>query len=110
MAIGSFIVSMGRLKARRNRECGLLPLPKGEGWGEGLQTIDKSDPPHPNPLPDGERESRRAAGQVRAPYKAWHQRQPALVPRTIGWPMPSGLASISTNAARATSLPRLTQA
>jgi hypothetical protein len=35
---------------------GALPLPKGEGWGEGLQTIDKSDPPHPTPLPDGERE------------------------------------------------------
>src|SRR4029079_18269345 len=34
----------------------LLPLPLGEGWGEGLSPLDKSGPPHPNPLPDGERE------------------------------------------------------
>jgi len=47
-------------KARPGRELGRLPLPKGEGWGEGLQTIDRPEPPHPNPLPCGERESRRA--------------------------------------------------
>src|SRR5262245_11358577 len=34
---------------------GLLPLPLGEGWGEGLRSHDKPDPPHPNPLPRGER-------------------------------------------------------
>src|SRR5262245_48482321 len=34
----------------------------------------------------------------------------AFSPRTTGWPMPSGLASTRTKAARATSLPRLTQA
>ena len=48
------------LKARLSHDRGLLPLPKGEGWGEGLQTIDGLEPPHPNPLPCGERESRRA--------------------------------------------------
>src|SRR6266850_1945436 len=53
-------------KARPCRECGLLPLPKGEGWGEGLQTIDRSEPPHPNPLPCGERESGRAVIKGRA--------------------------------------------
>src|SRR5262250_2711684 len=47
-------------EARPSRDCGLLPLPKGEGWGEGLQPIERSEPPHPNPLPCGERESRRA--------------------------------------------------
>src|SRR5262245_25934845 len=52
--------------ARANRDCGQLPLPKGEGWGEGLQTIERSEPPHPNPLPVGERESRRAVVAVRA--------------------------------------------
>src|SRR5262249_32864689 len=47
-----------------------------------------------------------------APSCAKHETQPyrGLSPRTIGWPMPSGLASTSTKAARATSLPRLTQA
>jgi hypothetical protein len=45
---------------------GLLPLPKGEGWGEGLQTIENHDPPHPNPLPCGERESRLATWNSRA--------------------------------------------
>jgi len=48
----------------QGRRHGLLPLPKGEGWGEGLQTLDRSDPPHPNPLPVGERESRRARGKT----------------------------------------------
>src|SRR5262249_40984762 len=56
-----------RLKARPRGTCGLLPLPKGEGWGEGLQTIERSVPPPPTPLPVGERESRRASleGRVR---------------------------------------------
>jgi hypothetical protein len=49
------------LKARPSHDRGLLPLPKGEGWGEGLQTIDGSEPPHPRPLRCGERESRHAA-------------------------------------------------
>ena len=52
------------LKARPGHDRGLLPLPKGEGWGEGLQTIERPDPPHPNPLPCGERESLRAAVKV----------------------------------------------
>ena len=38
---------------------------RGEGWGEGV-TIERVVPPHPHPLPDGERESRRATGPVRA--------------------------------------------
>src|SRR5689334_8560374 len=54
------------IKAEASRECGRLPLPKGEGWGEGLQTSDRSEPPHPNPLPVGEREFRRAVMRVRA--------------------------------------------
>jgi hypothetical protein len=53
-------------EARRSHEHGRLPLPKGEGWGEGLQTIDESEPPHPLPLPAGERESRRAVIESRA--------------------------------------------
>src|SRR5215813_6320579 len=60
------MLRVNAFKARPSRECGRLPLPKGEGWGEGLQTIDRSEPPHPNPLPDGERESRRAVIGVRA--------------------------------------------
>src|SRR6266700_1688929 len=38
------------------------------------------------------------------------RRYPAFMPRTIGWPMPSGFESSSTKAARAVSWPRLTQA
>src|SRR5262245_25804018 len=60
------MLPVNAFKAWPSRECGLLPLPKGEGWGEGLQTIDRSAPPHPNPLPAGEREYRRAAIGVRA--------------------------------------------
>src|SRR5262245_29039015 len=54
------LLRANRLKARPSGTCGLLPLPKGEG----LQTIDRRDPPHPLPLPDGERESRRAVFQL----------------------------------------------
>src|SRR4051794_31374901 len=57
------------MEARASREHGRLPLPKGEGWGEGLQTIESSLPPHPHPLPVGERESRRAADRVRAHHE-----------------------------------------
>jgi tripartite-type tricarboxylate transporter receptor subunit TctC len=57
-----------RPKAWRCRNFGLLPLPKGEGWGEGFVTLDRPDPPHPHPLPVGERESRRAAIGIRALY------------------------------------------
>src|SRR5262245_15170089 len=32
------------------------PLPLGEWWGEGLRSIERSEPPHPNPLPKEERE------------------------------------------------------
>jgi tripartite-type tricarboxylate transporter receptor subunit TctC len=53
-----------KLKARPSHDCGLLPLPKGEGWGEGFVTLDRPDPPHPV----GERESRRAAVIVRASH------------------------------------------
>src|SRR5206468_2592689 len=60
------MLRVNAFKARPSRECGLLPLPKGEGWGEGLQTIDRFEPPHPNPLPCGERESGRAVIRVRA--------------------------------------------
>src|SRR5690349_9074307 len=51
-------------KARSGHELGRLPLPKGEGWGEGLQTIDRSETPSPQSSPCGERESRRAACQA----------------------------------------------
>src|SRR6266850_5072996 len=68
-------------KARPCRECGLLPLPKGEGWGEGLQTIDRSEPPHPTPLPCGERDSRRAAVKLRAHQQGLRETEPRLVQR-----------------------------
>src|SRR5262245_40366331 len=64
-----------RFRARASRDCGLLPLPKGEGWGEGLQTFERFDPPHPNPLPCGERESRRAAMQFLAHLKDSRQQR-----------------------------------
>jgi hypothetical protein len=35
---------------------GVLPLPWGEGWGEGVMPLDMLEPPHPHPLPCGERE------------------------------------------------------
>src|SRR5262245_49394513 len=64
------------LSAGTSGECGLLPLPEGEGWGEGLQTSDSLVPPHPHPLPVGEREYRRAAPEV-VPHKTgrcgWRQ-------------------------------------
>jgi hypothetical protein len=44
------------LASSASSELGLLPLPKGEGWGEGLRSIEGLEPPHPNPLPAGERE------------------------------------------------------
>src|SRR5690242_3116651 len=59
-------VYSSNLRAGLIRERGRLPLPKGEGWGEGLQTIERPEPPHPNPLPYGEREFRRAAFRVSA--------------------------------------------
>src|SRR4051812_10349906 len=37
------------LEAQPSRDCGLLPLPKGEGWGEGLQTIESPNPLTPSP-------------------------------------------------------------
>src|SRR6185436_12349014 len=38
------------------RECGRLPLPAGERGGvRGLRSIDSAVPPHPHPLPVGER-------------------------------------------------------
>src|SRR6267142_1800484 len=47
------------------------PSPRrGEGWGEGA-TIERLVPPHPHPLPDGERESRRAALGVCTHSQAW---------------------------------------
>ena len=58
-----------RLKARPSNDCGRLPLPKGEGWGEGLQTIDRFELPHPHPLPVEERESGRAVVRFRALHK-----------------------------------------
>src|SRR6185295_5092434 len=49
-----------RLRPLFNIRTRVNPSSVGEGWGEGLQTIDRSEPPHPNPLPAGERESRPA--------------------------------------------------
>src|SRR5262245_11295919 len=85
-----------RSKEQDRGEYGLLPLPKGEGWGEGLQTIEGSDPPHPHPLrsrsrmfptsatslsgrtrvnpsSDGERESRRAVFKLRVHQQSLQQ-------------------------------------
>jgi NitT/TauT family transport system substrate-binding protein len=46
------------------RELGRLPLPLGEGWGEGFRSIDRAVPPHRNPLPTGERESTESAAPL----------------------------------------------
>ncbi len=45
------------------RECRSL---WGEGWGEGEQALDRhrSEPPHPNPLPEGEREQTEPAAEL----------------------------------------------
>jgi hypothetical protein len=62
----------------------------GKGGGEGLQTIESPDPPHPNPLPDGERE--------RADFAA--RRQSAVdIPRFYNSIAPQA-ARISAAAAR----------
>src|SRR5215510_9319251 len=65
-------------EARPSQDCGRPPLPKGEGWGEGLQTIESSLPPHPHPLRVGERESRRAVVRVRILQQAPRQKSNAL--------------------------------
>jgi len=44
--------------AQSSNEGGRLPLPIGERGGvRGFRSLDKFEPPHPNPLPSGERES-----------------------------------------------------
>ena len=46
------------------RELGRFPLPVREkDRVRGLQLLDRLEPPHPNPLPNGERE--------RAEFVAW---------------------------------------
>jgi hypothetical protein len=42
-----------QIKARPSGKRGLLPLPKGEGWGEELQTIERSNPLTPSLSPMG---------------------------------------------------------
>src|SRR5262249_55363563 len=45
-------VSATGFEARPRRDLGRLPLPKGEGWGEGLQTLFGPTPsPQPSPQP-----------------------------------------------------------
>src|SRR5882757_5225172 len=54
----SGIVAGLLIRKRRRWSCrdlGVLPLPWGEGWGEGLWSLDRFEPPHPYPLPCGER-------------------------------------------------------
>ena len=61
IALGITGANLGRMESRASRKHGLLPLPAGERGGvRGLRTIDGAVPPHPRPLPVGERESRRA--------------------------------------------------
>src|SRR5262249_49294417 len=42
-----------RLRARPSNKCGLLPLPKGEGWGEGVHTIESPTTLTPTLSPAG---------------------------------------------------------
>src|SRR5262249_29394822 len=53
-------------------EFGLPPLPQGEGWGEGLCSLDRSEPPHPSPLPCGERERTECVAKLRRHRDALH--------------------------------------
>src|SRR5215813_9604930 len=65
----SLKASFGRMEPRVCREHGLLPLPAGERGGVRGFTIEGLGPPHPHPLPAGERESRRAANRGRAHHE-----------------------------------------
>src|SRR5215510_3843664 len=52
--------------------CDLLrraPSPIGRGWGEGIWPLDRSEPPHPTPLPVGEREQAVLVGPLPAKLK-----------------------------------------
>jgi oligopeptide/dipeptide ABC transporter ATP-binding protein len=45
------------MDAQSIRTTGPAPSPRwGEGWGEGGGPVERSSPPHPDPLPNGERE------------------------------------------------------
>src|SRR5262245_30171307 len=44
------------------RALGGLPLPLGEGWGEGLWSLDESEPPSPQPSPRWGEGAHRACG------------------------------------------------
>jgi len=53
-------------EAERCRELGAFPLPKGErARVRGFELIEGIRPPHPTPLPNGEREPTTDAARVR---------------------------------------------
>src|SRR5262249_32367042 len=61
--------SSGRMEPRVCREHGLLPLPAGERGGARGFTIEGLGPPHPPPLPAGERDPRCAEKRGRAHHE-----------------------------------------
>src|SRR5690349_13925403 len=70
-----------------NRRARSAPSPhRGEGWGEGV-TIERLVPPHPRPLPDGERASRRAVIRVGIQLAQGWDRLLRLEPRRLRDPV-----------------------
>jgi protein ImuA len=71
-AAAGFVVAVSSLRSSGRATNSSSPLPWGEvgarsAPGEGLRSIESHDPPHPNPLPAGERVSRRIRGGVGVP-------------------------------------------
>src|SRR6266540_6969781 len=47
----SAVSAVMEMDYRTGGELGLLPLPLGEGWGEGLRSLDRLRTPSPQPSP-----------------------------------------------------------
>src|SRR5436190_3987506 len=59
LSVASLSCASGADRARRFDAGGLLPLPLGEGWGEGLRSIDRAVTPSPQPSPHSASEDAR---------------------------------------------------